>query len=395
MSNAGKDFEDEKLVSEEVESKHIRKLKWWYFATGRFVHNDAWYTDFKTSDIADVSKQNTEKGNPDELGEEDVCPNLKTKTYSRANCPTPPDCDEVEEKWGPAKLCINRVPSPDLTMYYVAAMTCVPTWFKCNKCLCGKMKNGHCKYKALSVDDDRMNVDCENPENLDLISFQDFEFKYFTAAPTGNPTSSPTISREPTKLPTRTPSAEPTLSAAPTKTPSPPPTKSPTISPVPSISPTSKPTPAPTVSFIPSKGPTYSPTHVPTTSPTISQAPSSSFSPSTKPSGNPSTSFRPSTNPTKSRLPSSSPTIKPSSQPTKSLMPTNTPSAAPSYPFWSYSTNATLVDAAQANKRANSEQATESSSKLPIPWEIVGFVICAAGISVIYVVVVYIRSISS
>jgi len=27
LSNAGKDFEDEKLVSEEVESKHIRKVR--------------------------------------------------------------------------------------------------------------------------------------------------------------------------------------------------------------------------------------------------------------------------------------------------------------------------------------------------------------------------------
>ena len=61
----------------------------------------------------------------DRLYDSDVC--YSAGTYSRSNCPEPPNCDH-DGKNGPAKLCIMRMPRYDGEGYHVLAMKCIPQY---------------------------------------------------------------------------------------------------------------------------------------------------------------------------------------------------------------------------------------------------------------------------
>jgi hypothetical protein len=60
----------------------------------------------------------------DYLRNGDQC--LKGGTISRSNCGAVPNCN-FNGQFGPAKLCINRLPTSS-GVWYVAAMKCIPQW---------------------------------------------------------------------------------------------------------------------------------------------------------------------------------------------------------------------------------------------------------------------------
>ena len=234
------------------------------------VWDDNWYTWYDKDEIPDDVNADNDK--EDYLRDTDICPGTNEK-YTRENCPVAPDCSKVNRKWGPGKLCINRVPLPfDTTRFYVAAMKCIPNWENCDKCVCGLIdyKTGLCKYhRNHNPDDDRQEVDCANLERIGykvVNSGSTIEFRPFrplvTKSPTKNPTASPTLSFSPSSSPTTSPSRTVTPTITSTSSPSSTPTA------VPSYTPSSTPTAVP--SYTPSHSPTSSPSVTPSSAaPTI------------------------------------------------------------------------------------------------------------------------------
>mmetsp|Transcript_19697 Transcript_19697/g.24129 ORF Transcript_19697/g.24129 Transcript_19697/m.24129 type:complete len:445 (+) Transcript_19697:98-1432(+) len=122
-----------------------RKLEWTFIE--ETIDTDEWYTYYEKKTEVPVNFTSTKMDQEDYLRYTDICPNTSTKTYSYDNCLliNTPDCSGVQDrqpnrrKWGEAKLCINRAPfsKSNETLFYVAAMKCVPVWENCDKCLCG------------------------------------------------------------------------------------------------------------------------------------------------------------------------------------------------------------------------------------------------------------------
>lgn len=183
-----------------------RKLEWVFVE--QTIDNDEWYTYYDSSEVTDTLSKG--KADVDDyLRYTDICPNTETKTYSYDNCHLiqTPDCSVVEDrqpdrnKWGKAKLCINRAPftNSNTTLFYVSAMKCVPMWENCDKCQCGVIEGeshyGKCKYhpgKGQNPTDDRWDDDfCENLDDVRIkpaeskkMSFEPFEGKITTVSRT-------------------------------------------------------------------------------------------------------------------------------------------------------------------------------------------------------------------
>ena len=133
--------------------------------------DDKFYQEF---DDAQLPKDTEAGDSEDFLRKADVCPDYDG-TLNLSNCPKPPDCSSsVNEKYGKAKLCINRVPSPYQSIWYVAAMKCIPSWENCKKCICGTMKGsnskGYCIFDAdKTPDDDHILLDCKNSKDVQMM----------------------------------------------------------------------------------------------------------------------------------------------------------------------------------------------------------------------------------
>jgi len=167
----------------------------------------------------------------DRLYDSDVC--YSAGTYSRSNCPEPPNCDH-DGKNGPAKLCIMRMPRYDGEGYHVLAMKCIPQYGDCERCMCGTTNgNGRCKQDIDfdDVDDSRIKFKCSDVSFVKIKGYtfdarSPFVSEELEEAPSVSPSNSPT------EAPTVSPSNSPTK--APTVLPSNRPTVSPSISPAPS-----------------------------------------------------------------------------------------------------------------------------------------------------------------
>ncbi|KAL3929009.1 MAG: hypothetical protein SGBAC_012395, partial [Bacillariaceae sp.] len=168
-----------------------------------------------------------------------------------------------------------------------------------------------------------------------------------TASPSASmaPSSSPSLSQQPSGAPSSNPSIYPTLSNIPTIAPSGLPTQSahPTMAPTTSAAPTIKPSIVPTESLepsgypteIPSTGPTGIPTISPSLGPTVSKEPTNvpslvpSQKPSTGPTQHPTMTFQPSRYPTRSPTPRPTQPPTPSPTPSPTLRPTPRPTPQP------------------------------------------------------------------
>jgi hypothetical protein len=159
------------------------QLEWWFAGKG-FIDSDEWYTNYKKNEIPRKVENPDTGDTEDSLRSSDLCPNKKKKTLSRRNCPKPPNCEKIKERWGKAKLCINRVPLPDRRTFYVAAMKCIPEWENCDKCMCGaqrqegqrKSSRSICRFTGEGIDDDRVSVRCRK-DRLKKIKFEGMKFK--------------------------------------------------------------------------------------------------------------------------------------------------------------------------------------------------------------------------
>mmetsp|Transcript_27794 Transcript_27794/g.39774 ORF Transcript_27794/g.39774 Transcript_27794/m.39774 type:complete len:144 (-) Transcript_27794:100-531(-) len=98
-----------------------RNLKWVFAPTQKVIDNNKSYDWYDDGEVPDDKGMNDA---PDFLRASDVC--YKNGSYSRSNCPATPNCSWSGE-FGPAKLCINRAPTPSKT-FYVAVMKCIPIW---------------------------------------------------------------------------------------------------------------------------------------------------------------------------------------------------------------------------------------------------------------------------
>jgi hypothetical protein len=96
------------------------KLSWRFVPGGKTIHDDTWYQD-----PDDERRDGGEGDGFDYLRDSDRC--FKNGIYCRSCCPKPPDCNQDGE-WGPAKLCINRVPRNDGKGFHVLVMKCIPLW---------------------------------------------------------------------------------------------------------------------------------------------------------------------------------------------------------------------------------------------------------------------------
>lgn len=130
-----------------------RKLKWRFVPLGITLDDDSWYND------ADEKYVGTNGDGEDWLRGTDVC--YSHGTFSRSNCPSPPNCDFGGSN-GPAKLCIMRMPRYDGGGFHVLAMKCIPRYGDCERCLCGTTDgNGICHPIGFDdVDDSRVNFRC-------------------------------------------------------------------------------------------------------------------------------------------------------------------------------------------------------------------------------------------
>jgi hypothetical protein len=86
--------------------------------------NDVWYSNYGASKIP---KELTLRADAaDNFRTNNFC--IKNGVYARANCPTELDWSLVSDpKIGPAKLCINSVPTAT-EMWYVLLQKCIPEW---------------------------------------------------------------------------------------------------------------------------------------------------------------------------------------------------------------------------------------------------------------------------
>mmetsp|Transcript_9773 Transcript_9773/g.14291 ORF Transcript_9773/g.14291 Transcript_9773/m.14291 type:complete len:229 (+) Transcript_9773:85-771(+) len=150
-----------------------RRLDWIHFGNNGEVSkvdgngdNDLWL-DYDKEEIEEGMK--TSGDSADELFDWDLC--KQGDTYNRTNCPDPPECPDD------TKLCINRVPTTDYSLWHVKIMKCIPKWENCDKCMCGKMqKQNHrkigCKKDAQAPSDDRFEgISCDTGyEEIELKS---------------------------------------------------------------------------------------------------------------------------------------------------------------------------------------------------------------------------------
>jgi hypothetical protein len=95
----------------------FEKLAWKFVPLGITFEDDMWYEN------ADDNYRGTAGDGEDYLRDTDVC--FAAGTYSRSNCPEPPDCNHSGEN-GPAKLCIMRMPIYNSEGFHVLAMKCIP-----------------------------------------------------------------------------------------------------------------------------------------------------------------------------------------------------------------------------------------------------------------------------
>ena len=123
-----------------------------------------------------------EKGDRDDyLRNDDVCA-ASNGSISKSNCPKPPSCKRTSSTLGKQKLCINRAFEPaNKNSWYVVSMKCIPKWENCDKCFCGYMKEsyamtGYCKFDDSSVNDDRVDVDCDSIESIKMMG-RKFSYK--------------------------------------------------------------------------------------------------------------------------------------------------------------------------------------------------------------------------
>jgi len=159
--SAAKDMVDSGLDSGGVQR---RKLSWRFVPGGKTIHDDTWYQD-----PDDERRDGGEGDGFDYLRDSDRC--FKNGIYCRSCCPKPPDCNQDGE-WGPAKLCINRVPRNDGKGFHVLAMKCIPLWGDCEKCMCGTMNpDGECEGNEGSddIDDDRVDVNCRDLSQMSIM----------------------------------------------------------------------------------------------------------------------------------------------------------------------------------------------------------------------------------
>lgn len=155
--------------SEKAEKEDHRKLEWIFVPTRNAVRGQGWYDNYDENTVP--SRPWKWSDEPDKLRSSDVC--YDNGSFSRSHCPSPPTCN-FKSKWGEAKLCINRVPTPDKSFFYVLVMKCIPFWENCDKCICGTItserKNGYCKYKGQPYGDDWVDMNCHSLFTLDHIS---------------------------------------------------------------------------------------------------------------------------------------------------------------------------------------------------------------------------------
>ena len=283
------------------------------------VFDDNWYTWYDKNEIpADTT---TGGDFPDYIHDNDICPGTNEQ-YTRANCPPAPDCSNVKQKWGEGKLCINRVPLPfDKTIFYIAAMKCIPKWENCDKCVCGLLdyQTGLCGHfhPGHAPDDDRQQVDCNNLERISYKAVEigrNIEFEPYEPRTTQSPTTSSSPSMVPSNQPSSSPSSTPTISGSsePSTQPSQSRSSTPTVSSEPSTQPSSSPSSKPTVKG--SSKPSYQPSSIPSSKPTVTGSSEPSYQPSSIPSSKPTVTG------------SSPPSSFPSTLPTLSDSPSLTPS---------------------------------------------------------------------
>jgi len=127
------------------------------YVAGTDISGNPAYTDYTAAEIQTLQAS----ADPaDFLRSGDKC--LSGGTYG--SCPSPPNCNFSGSNGG-AKLCINRLPTPDKTGWYVAAMKCIPAAENCDKCMCGIISSDNggdatCNFNGDTPDDDNVKVNC-------------------------------------------------------------------------------------------------------------------------------------------------------------------------------------------------------------------------------------------
>jgi len=128
---------------------------------GKDMTTSTSYTGYTANEVP-AGNKSPQADAADYLRNGDQC--LKGGTISRSNCGSVPDCSFTGQ-FGPAKLCINRLPNSD-GVWYVGAMKCIPQWENCDKCMCGLISSegadSTCKFNGQTPDDDSTKVDCSN-----------------------------------------------------------------------------------------------------------------------------------------------------------------------------------------------------------------------------------------
>merc|ERR1712151_147437 len=143
----------------------VRQLDWNFI--GKIFNDDEFFSNYDKNEIPSSTSGRGENGDrEDYLRIDDKCA-ASNGSISKSNCRTPPRCNKKSSSLGRQKLCINRAFEPGKkNSWYVVAMKCIPEWENCDKCHCGYMKEsyaktGYCKFDDSSVNDDRVDVDCD------------------------------------------------------------------------------------------------------------------------------------------------------------------------------------------------------------------------------------------
>jgi len=164
-----------------LKSNENRKLNWEILVpVAKNITNDAWYTDYDANEIPSTL-ESVYADRADSFRKRDLCYNETDGTYRRSNCPKELNCSHLNSTTlGPAKLCINRVPTYNGT-WFAIIQKCIPKWENCDKCSCGKMSKdgrfGVCEFVSdCSSDDDRIQVDCTNPSQVTVMGKYTFNY---------------------------------------------------------------------------------------------------------------------------------------------------------------------------------------------------------------------------
>lgn len=166
-----------------LEDGKPRQLSWIWAPDFTVVKTDSFY-DHRSEQWWNDARITGGATDPDDfLRDTDICFSPYDGTYSRENCPTPPNCSWSGEE-GPAKLCINRVPFPDdHSTYYVLMMKCTPQYINCDKCMCGNISsdndiNSFCNYADQDPSDDQVNIRCDDPSHIEMITVDGRKFTF-------------------------------------------------------------------------------------------------------------------------------------------------------------------------------------------------------------------------